>query len=117
MTADESPVYEVGDVVFGADPYKGADSGRPWLIIENHDGKPFHGEQYVALSLTTRTWMDGLIEVGEEAWVRGGTPRESRIIPWAVQSISADDIDSWQGRITDEYVTEATDSLVAYLRE
>lgn len=116
MTADGNPVYEPGDVVYGDDPYKGEEAARPWLVISNHEGTPFHGEQYITLSLTTRTWMDGLIDIDEDAWVRGGTPAESRVIPWAVQSIASGDIDYWQGRLAERFVTEAIDSLVAYIR-
>ena len=65
MTGDEQPIYEPGDVVYGTDPYKGDEAGRPWLIVSNREGRPFHGEQYIAISLTTRTWMEGLIEIDE----------------------------------------------------
>lgn len=81
MTGSASPpppVYMPGDVVYGADPFKGESTARPWLIISNHEGKPFHGEQYIALTLTTRSWLDGLIEIPDDAWLRGGTPRSSR---------------------------------------
>lgn len=60
--------------------------------------------------------MDGLIEIPADAWIRGGTPDDSRIVPWSVQSIARDDIDYWQGRIERRLVTEATDSLVSYVR-
>lgn len=116
MTAEETPVYKPGDVVYGGDPYKDKEAARPWLVISNHEGKPFHGEQYIALSLTTRTWMDGLIDIDEDAWVRGGTPAESRVIPWAVQSIDSGDIDYWQGRLTEQFVTGSINSLVEYIR-
>jgi mRNA interferase MazF len=116
VTADESPIYQPGDVVYGDDPYKGTEAGRPWLVISNHEGKPFHGEQYIALSLTTRAWMEGLIEIEKQSWVRGGMPDDSRIIPWAVQSIDSDDIDYWQGSLTERVVTEAIDTLVEYIR-
>ncbi|PCR91663.1 growth inhibitor [Natrinema ejinorense] len=114
--SDDEPIYQDGDVVYGADPYKGDDAARPWLVLSNHEGRPFHGEQYITLSLTTKTWMDGLIEIPANAWIRGGTPDESRIVPWGVQSIARDDIDYWQGRIERRLVTEATDSLVSYVR-
>ena len=81
MTADGTPIYEPGDVVYGADPYKGADAARPWLLVSNHEGRPFHGEQYIALSLTSRSWMEGLVEIDDDAWLYGGTPAESRIVP------------------------------------
>ena len=116
VTAEEAPVYEPGDVVYGDDPYKGKEAARPWLVISNHEGKPFHGEQYIALSLTTRTWMGGLIDIDEDVWVRGATPAESRVIPWAEKSIDSGDIDYWQGRLTEQFVTETIDSLVEYIR-
>lgn len=116
MTAEETPIYEPGDVVYGDDPYKGDEAARPWLVISNHEGRPFHGDQYIAVSLTTRTWMDGLIEIGAEEWVRGGTPADSRIVPWGVQSIDSDDIAYWQGRVTSQLVSDVIESLVDYLQ-
>ena len=116
MSGDELPIFEPGDVVYGADPYKGGTAARPWLVISNHEGRPFHGDQYIALTLTTRTWMDGVIEIGDDQWIRGGTPADSRIVPWGVQSIADDDVDFWQGRLEDALVAEAIDALVMYVR-
>lgn len=113
MTDDGlQPISERGDVVSGDDPFKGAEDARPWLILSNHEGRPFHGEQYIALTLTTKSWMDGLIDIPEENWVRGGMPNESRIVPWSVQSIAREDIDFWQGRLQDNLVEKAVTALV-----
>ena len=116
MTADEeSPIFERGDVVLGADPFKGDVAARPWLIVSNHEGRPFHGEQYIALTLTTKSWLEGLVEIPEEMWLDGGMPAESRIVPWGVQSIHRDDIEHWQGRLIDAVVDEAVALLVEEL--
>lgn len=114
MSADSQPVYVPGDVVYGADPFKGA--ARPWLMISNHEGKPFHGDQYIALTLTTKTWMNGLIELDDQDWSHGGMPKDSRIVPWSVQSLDQDDLDYWQGRLETRLVAEAIDALIEYLR-
>ena len=82
MTDEARPIFERGDVVYGDDPFKGEEDARPWLIRSNHEGRPFHGEQYIALTLTSKSWMDGLIDVPGESWLRGGIPDESRIVPW-----------------------------------
>ncbi|SHH50198.1 type II toxin-antitoxin system PemK/MazF family toxin [Halobaculum gomorrense] len=82
MTDEKTPIFERGDVVYGDDPFKGEEDARPWLILSNHEGRPFHGEQYIALTLTSKSWMDGLINIPEESWLRGGTPDESRVVPW-----------------------------------
>ena len=103
------------DVVYGADPFKGESTARPWLIISNHEGKPFHCEQYIALTLTTRSWLDGLIEIPDDAWLRGGTPRSSRIVPWGVQSLGQTDIDYWQGRLAAALTDRAREALIEYL--
>lgn len=88
MTSDESiPIFERGDVVYGDDPFKGVEAARPWLVLSNHEDRPFHGEQYIALTLTSKSWTNGLIDIPAESWLRGGTPDESRIVPWGVQSI------------------------------
>jgi mRNA-degrading endonuclease toxin of MazEF toxin-antitoxin module len=109
--SEDEPIFEPGDVVFGADPFKGTTAARPWLVVSNHEGRPFHGEQYIALTLTTKSWHDGLIEIDPDDWVQGGTPDDSRTVPWAVQSITHDDIDRWQGRLRRERVAEAVDAL------
>lgn len=111
MTGDDTPIYERGDVVYGDDPFKGEEDARPWVIVSNHEDKPFHGEQYIALTLTTKSWMDGMIDIPETAWVRGGTPEQSRIVPWGVQSIDADDIDFWQGTIEEGVLEKAVSAL------
>lgn len=111
-TGDDTPTYEPGDVVYGSDPFKGPEAARPWLIVSNHEGRPFHGEQYIALTLTTRSWLDGLIEITEDSWIRGGAPERSRIVPWGVQSIDRDDVGHWQGRIESTLLESAIDGLV-----
>lgn len=113
MTDDEpGPFDEPGDVVFGADPFKGAAATRPWLVLTNHEGRPFHGEQYFALTRTTKSWPDGLVEIPDAAWLRGGTPEKSRIVPWGVQSIDSEDMNVWQGRIDSSLLEGAIDALV-----
>jgi hypothetical protein len=117
VTEEEaSPVFERCDVVYGDDPFNGEEDARPWLVLSNHEGRPFHGDQYIAVTLTTRSWMDGLIEIPEESCLRGGTPDESRIVPWGVQSIDHEDIDFWQGRLDSGLVDEAAVSLVEELQ-
>ena len=55
--------------------------------------------------------MDGLIDIPKEKWLRGGTPDESRIAPWGVQSVDHEDIDFWQGQVESELVDEAVAAL------
>jgi len=76
---------------------------RPHTRAKNSDGRPFHGEQYIGLTLTTKSWMAGLVEIPEESWIRGGTPETSRIVPWGVQSLD--------GTIVDEAVVALVDEL------
>lgn len=106
--------FERGDVVYGADPFKGEDYARPWLIISNQT-HPFHGDQYIVLALTTKTWHDGLIAIDDDAWVEGSTPKPSSVIPWSVETIEQSDIEYWQGTLAEAVVNEATTILVAYV--
>jgi len=112
----DDPIYEPTDVVYGADPFKGDGAARPWLVVSNFPERPFHGDQYLALTLTTKSWMDGLVELQSDDWVHGGTPEQSRVVPWGVQSIGAEHVDRWQGRIAREPFDRAVDALVEELR-
>ena len=117
MTDDDAArLFERADVVYGADPFTRTADARPWLVLSNHEDRPFLGEQYIALTLTTKSWMDGLIAVPEDSWLRGGTPDESRIVPWGVQSIDHEDIEFWQGRLESSLVDEAVAALVEELQ-
>lgn len=139
--------FERGDVVWGVDPFKqdsatnsdssrddGGVAPRPWLIIST-DAVPFHPEQYLCLTLTTRTWHDESIPLSAENWVEGGAPEGSSIMPWSIStiqhrfldttgdlvarldSIPDDDIpaDGYQGRLTEDVTAEATQQVVTYL--
>ncbi|MFC7227971.1 type II toxin-antitoxin system PemK/MazF family toxin [Salinirubellus salinus] len=116
MTDEGTPIFERGDVVYGDDPFKGEEDARTWLILSNHEGRPFYGEQYIAVTLTSKSWMDGLIAIPEESWLRGGTPDEGRIVPWGVQSIDHEDIDFWQGCLAGGLVDETVAALVEELQ-
>lgn len=68
------------DVVVVTDPFKDETAGRPFPVI-NRSETPFHGEQYIALSLTTRTWHDERIPLSDDHWSDGGAPKSSSIMP------------------------------------
>ncbi|MFC4246125.1 hypothetical protein ACFOZ7_03825 [Natribaculum luteum] len=139
--------FERGDVVWGVDPFKqdsdmhsesshddGGVAPRPWLIIST-DAVPFHPEQYLCLTLTTRTWHDESIPLSAESWVEGGAPEGSSIMPWSISAIQHRFLDTtgdlvarldsipddevpengYQGHLTDEVTTEATEQVVTYL--
>ena len=116
MTDEEIPIFERGDVVYGDDPFKGEEDALPWRILSNHEDRSFHGDRYIALTLTSKSWMDGLIDVPGESWLSGGMPNQSRIVPWGVQSIDHEDIDFWQGRLDSDLVDEAVAALVEELQ-
>ena len=117
MSDDETPpIFERGDIVYGDDPFKDEENARPWLILSNHEGRPFHGEQYIAVTLTTKSWLNGLIDIPDGSWLRGGVPDESRIVPWGVQSLDREDIDFWQGRLHGGIIDKAVAALVDELR-
>jgi hypothetical protein len=54
--------YERGDVVEASDPFREQNPSRPFCIVSTPD-HPFHGEQYLALTLTTKTWYEETIPV------------------------------------------------------
>ncbi|GAB7020466.1 type II toxin-antitoxin system PemK/MazF family toxin [Halostagnicola bangensis] len=103
-----------GTIVYGDDPFKGEDATRPWVVISTTE-MPFHGDQYVALTLTTKTWYDEHLPINETDLVDGGLPEQSSILPWAVASLSPDHITRELGQLDDSTVNEAVLELVSYL--
>lgn len=103
------------DVVRSSDPFKlGEDRQRPWLIV-NNDSHPFCDQQYIAVAVSTKEYEDSLA-LKSEMWEVGGVPCESFVSPWAVHSPRTEDLITWQGRVTDEFVDTVVDKLETYLR-
>lgn len=103
-----------GDVVRSVDPFKlGTDRQRPWLIVSN-DSHPFADEQHVALAVSTKSY-DGSIPLSEAVWETGGVPRESFVSPWAVHSPRVEDLELWQGRVTQPFVDRVVTAARQYL--
>lgn len=104
-----------GDVVRSSDPFKlGADSQRPWLIV-NNESHPFRDEQYVAVAISTTQYDDSIV-LTSEVWEVGGVPQESFVSPWAVHSPRIEDLVTWQGRVSDEFVETVVNEVMSYLR-
>ncbi|QSW97749.1 type II toxin-antitoxin system PemK/MazF family toxin [Haloterrigena alkaliphila] len=108
--------YGRGDVVIALDPFKKDSSGRPFLIVSDEE-TPFHEEQYIALSLTTKTWYEERISLSPDDWVKGGAPQSSSIMSWYINSIDEDLIKRYQGRIRDGIVEETTAQLSEYVHD
>ena len=107
--------YARGEVVVAVDPFESAESAaRPFLIV-NRPGMPFHGKQYVALALTTRTWYDGRIPLAESDWVAGGAPETSSIVPWSVNTVKDEWVNFRQGAVADDVVARAVSEFVGYV--
>lgn len=85
-------------------------------MIVNTDAHPFHGEQYLAMTLTTRTWYDGTIPLDDEDFVDGGVPEDSFVVLWGVASPGTADVTDRFGRTESATVDEAVEALTSYLR-
>ena len=60
-----------GTIVYGDDPFKGEAASRPWVVISSPT-MPFHGEQYIVLTLTTKTWYEERILIDDSDIVDEG---------------------------------------------
>lgn len=106
--------YPQGAVEFAEDPFKDGDAGRPW-VIANTDAMPFHREQPIALTLTTKTWYDDRMPIDPDMVIEGSLPRESSILPWAVASIDAEAISTTLAQLDNQVVDRAIEQLGTYL--
>lgn len=117
--------YQVGDVVWCVDPFKfGSDLSRMFAVISTRT-HPFEDEQFLGATITT---TDHLVAhpLKDIYWEYGGTPEDSYILPLSIHSPRAsqiqtppnyDDImDPWQGRLSQEFMSEILDEIVWTLR-
>lgn len=106
---------ERGHVVLAPDPFRAdEDATRPW-VVANGPEHPFHGEQYVVLALTTRTWYDERVPLTDEDYVHGRAPAESSIVPHAPASIRPRLMADYVCKVRGEPIDRAVDRLVDYL--
>lgn len=113
--ADTFDALQRGDVVLAPDPFDGdPDSARPWAVVNNHQ-HPFDGDQYVTMALTTRTWYDDRVPLGESDFERGQTPDSSALVPHAIASVQPRVLTEYVCRLRSAPVDEAVDRLTMYL--
>lgn len=107
--------YERGDVVEVGDPFNEHKESRPFVIVNTGD-HPFHGDQYIAVTLTTKQWYENTLAISNDDFLDGGIPRTSSIVPWGVILPSHSDVRDHFGRLQEPVVSETIDHLVRYLR-
>lgn len=105
--------YRRGDVVWGPDPFKATENPRPWLVL-NTDSHPFHGEEYMTVTLTTTPHED-TIPIRDTDWVAGGAPRQRYASPWSVASPKHPALVQRQGRVSESLVRTVVEELTRYL--
>ncbi|KDE57495.1 growth inhibitor [Halostagnicola sp. A56] len=104
-----------GTIVLADDPFKGDGASRPWLVIGT-DETPFHAEQHIALTLSTKTWYDERVPIDDDDdIIDGGLPKDSSILPWAVASVDATRIDRELGTLKEPLVDNVVRQLGSYI--
>jgi mRNA-degrading endonuclease toxin of MazEF toxin-antitoxin module len=101
---DDDRSFTRSDVVWAPAQFKTQTTERPYLVVST-DAHPFHGEEYVALGITTRRRAEALSLDGE--WEKGGTPEPSYVNPWSLVTIKHGSITDGQGRVREEFVERA----------
>ena len=111
---DSAPGISRGTVLWASDPFK-PDSGaeRP-LVVLSDDTHPFHGEQWIAVAVST-TARRRALELTEDDWTAGSLPQRSYAYPWAVLSPRLEQADYVLGNTADEFVNELTDEVQGYI--
>lgn len=92
-----------------------ADYDRPFLLVSS-DRHPFHGEEYVGLSITTSETI-GSLQIEPDAWGIGGLPEPSYIKPWNPAIIKDDMIRAVAGAVRSSIVDDAVSELMVICSE
>lgn len=86
-----------------------ADYDRPFLVLSTHS-HPFHGEEYIGLTITKTTFPDAL-PIAKDDWEFGTLPERSYIKPWNPTILKDDDILSVAGALHQQRVDDAIREL------
>ena len=105
--------YSRGDVVWGPEPFKSVVRPRPWVVLSN-EKHPFHGEEYLAATLTT-TERKEVIEIREEHWIKGDTPKKSYVAPWVIITLKHEDIQEKIGKLKPDLLEEVVEDLKSFI--
>jgi hypothetical protein len=88
---------------------------RPYLIVSG-EAHPFHGEEYIAVAITT-TALAPAIPIDDDAWVRGGLPKASFIKPWQPTLLKHADITDAFGILRASVVDQVVADLATIVGE
>lgn len=102
-----------GSVVVSDDQFNG-DGKRPYVILSNGNN-PFHGQQYIAIPMTTSDPEDGLA-IPESEWVRSTPDRTPcHVSPWSPVTLQAEDIYKCVGEVSEGIIERIYAQTVQYV--
>jgi hypothetical protein len=87
---------------------------RPYLIVSGQS-HPFHGEEYIGIAITT-TALESAIPISDDAWIRGGLPKESFLKPWQPTLLKHADISDAFGVLRQTVVDRTAEELASVIR-
>ncbi|KXA96036.1 hypothetical protein AKJ38_04040 [candidate division MSBL1 archaeon SCGC-AAA259I14] len=86
---------------------------RPWVILSN-EKHPFHGEEYLAATLTT-TKRKEVVEIKKEHWIEGNAPKKSYVAPWVIITLKHGDIQEKIGKLKPGFLEKVVEDLKSYI--
>ncbi|SEP26719.1 PemK-like, MazF-like toxin of type II toxin-antitoxin system [Halogranum amylolyticum] len=107
-------LLEQGAIIWAVDPFKDNGEGRPWLVIGNSEA-PFHGEQYICLALTSKTYHDEALPLREDDYDDAPLSMQSHIMPWSVATIERKDIERYVTAVGRHPLEKALERLGRYI--
>ncbi len=111
----DGTAFRPGAVVLASDPFsRRSGSTRPWTVVSNRL-HPFHGQQYITMALTTRTWYDDRIPPDEADVETGKPPEPSSMVPHALASLNHGLVTDHIARLRDDPLDAAVEHLRPYL--
>lgn len=100
--------HQRGEVVWYPAMFAAYD--RPFLVVSD-DSHPFHGEEYVGLTVTT-TEHERAHPIETADWELGSLPKQSYIKPWNPVILTDADIEGVAGAVSETCVDRAVDGLI-----
>lgn len=104
--------YSQGSVVIASDPFKSGD--RPFVIVSNRE-RPFQGDAYTVVVMTTTDRRNNISLVPDSDVVEGMLNRRSYANPWALHILQHKEINKKVAQLSDNVMEEICNIAQSYI--
>jgi mRNA-degrading endonuclease toxin of MazEF toxin-antitoxin module len=102
-----------GDIIWASDPL--SEKGRPMLVL-GAPNLPNHGPQLITVLISTKTYHEQSITLGEDDYADDPLGERSHVLPWSIATLTSPvDVDHYLTSLVDERIEDVASQLIDYI--